>query len=126
MRLQYEASCNGYRTPVDLAGTCPSRHVEACSDSTSGAEEERSGAGGGGGGGGRSGRGCCGEGSAGERGSTQGRPKGPNKSSSSSVFIFNLKDIDGLYRGSIPQIGSGPNCFQALGSSPGLLQSPIL
>jgi len=24
MRLQYEASCNGYRTPVDLAGTCPS------------------------------------------------------------------------------------------------------
>jgi hypothetical protein len=42
------------------------------------------------------------------------------------VFIFNLKDIDGLYRGSIPQIGSGPNCFQALGSSPGLLQSPIL
>jgi hypothetical protein len=23
-----------------------------------------------------------------------------------------------------PQVGSGPNCFQALGSAPGLLQSP--
>jgi hypothetical protein len=32
----------------------------------------------------------------------------------------------GLYRGSIAQVGSGPNCLQALGSSPGLLQSPIL
>ena len=26
----------------------------------------------------------------------------------------------------IAQVVSGPNCFQALGSSPGLLQSPIL
>ena len=26
----------------------------------------------------------------------------------------------------LPGSGSGPNCFQALGSSPGLLQSPIL
>jgi hypothetical protein len=32
----------------------------------------------------------------------------------------------GLYRGSIAQVGSGPNCFLALGSSPGLLQSPML
>ena len=28
--------------------------------------------------------------------------------------------------GSIARVGSGPNCFKALVSSPGLLQSPIL
>ncbi len=32
----------------------------------------------------------------------------------------------GLYRGSIAQVGSCPNCFQALASSSGLLQGLIL
>jgi hypothetical protein len=33
---------------------------------------------------------------------------------------------DGLYRGSVARVWLGPNCFRALGSSPGLLQGPIL
>ena len=38
-------------------------------------------------------------------------------------------DAQAAYRcrhSTIAQVGSGPNCFQALGSSPGLLQNPIL
>ena len=51
-----------------------------------------------------------------------GRP-GPNsRSPQSRIYCC----PGGLYQGSIAQVGSGPNCFQALGSSPGLLQSPIL
>ena len=40
-----------------------------------------------------------------------------------------LKVVFGTFRpivNRIAQVGLGPNCFQALGSSPGLLQSPML
>ena len=51
-----------------------------------------------------------------------GLPGPPPRSASSRIHCC----PGGLNRGSIAQVGSGPNCFQALGSSPGLLQSPML
>jgi hypothetical protein len=56
-----------------------------------------------------------------QKGGLPGPPVVPDPESIAAQAAYT-----GLYRGSIAQVGSGPNCFEALGSSPGLLQSPIL